>query len=90
MEIDDLEKNSEAINVVRYKFNIRERVGELMLRGGEGGVQRFFINTFIVEAARWRPPFVDEDWHAICQANFKGPRGSGVGELVPQVCGDER
>ena len=52
VEIDDLEKNSEAINVVRPKFNIRERVGELMLRGGEGGVQRFFINTFIVEAAR--------------------------------------
>ena len=39
---------------------------------------------------RRAPPLVDEDWHAVCQAIIKGRRGSGTGELVLQVRGDEQ
>ena len=35
---------------------------------------------------RWRPPLVDDDWHAVCHAIHTGVEG-GVGELVLQVCG---
>ena len=91
VKIGDLEKNSEAIKVVRPKFNkeilpgaiIRERVGDLTLRTGRAGMLRTFINTIRVEVGRWGPPVVDEDWHAVCQAICMGVEG--VGELVPHV-----
>ena len=96
VKIGDLEKNSEAIKVVRPKFNkevltgaiIRERVGDLTLRTGRAGMLGTFINTIRVEVGRWGPPVVDEGWHAVCQAICMGVEG--VGELVPHVCGDEQ
>ena len=80
VKIGDLEKISEAIKVVRPKFNqeilrgaiIRERVGDLTLRTGRAGMLRTFINTIRVEVGPWGPPVVDEDWHAVCQAICMG------------------
>ena len=54
---------------------IRERVDELTLRQGEEGMLRSFTNTYKVEAGRRRPPLVDEDWHAACQATHKFVEG---------------
>ena len=80
IKICDLVKNLEAIEEVRPKFDkesipnaaIREGVGELKRREGEEALQRFFINTAKVEADIREPPLVDEDWHAGCQAIYKG------------------
>ena len=38
--------------------------------------------------SRWGPPLVDEDWHAICQAIYKGARRTRMGDYVLQVRGD--
>ena len=59
VKIGDLEKNSEAIKVVKPKSSkeifqnaaIREGVDELTLREGEGGTLRSFINAATVGAA---------------------------------------
>ena len=29
-----------------------------------------------MEAGRWGPPPVDEDWHAVCQGTYKGVEGA--------------
>ena len=83
VKIGDMGRKAEAIIVVRPKFDkvsfpnavLREWVHELMLREGEEGMQRSFINTAKVEAGRWGPPLVDEDWHAVCQAIYKAVEG---------------
>ena len=61
---------------------------DFTLREGEEGTLRSFINTATVGASRWEPPLVDEDWHAICHAIYKGVGGSGVGKVLPQVCAE--
>ena len=38
----------------------------------EEGVLCIFIDTANVGNKRWRPPQVDEDWHAFCLAIFEG------------------
>ena len=45
------------------------------MRAHEEGVLRTFIDTTKVDAQRWRPPLVDADWHAFCQAIFQGIEG---------------
>ena len=45
------------------------------------GTQRAFINTEHVEFERWGPLLVDADWHAFCQAMFKGIEGKEWEEL---------
>ena len=42
------------------------------LRTDEVGTQRAFVNTKHIEFERWGPPLVDSDWHAFCQAIYKG------------------
>ena len=54
---------------------IREGADELTLRADEVGTQWAFINTNHIEFERWRPPLVDADWHAFCQAICKGIEG---------------
>ena len=39
------------------------------------------INIDHIEENRWRPSLVDADWHAFCQAIFKGIEGSEWEEL---------
>ena len=77
--IGDLQKNSVALPVVEPKFGedcteaaVREAVEELTLRRGEEGGLRTFIDTTNVGDNRWRPPLVDADWHAACQAIYEG------------------
>ena len=52
---------------------VREGADELTLRRGQEGTRRTFMNKR-VEDNRWGPPLLDEDWHAICAAIFKGYR----------------
>ena len=93
----ELEKNFQAIKVVRPKFNkqiipralIREGAGELALRTGDAGLLCTSINTNVV-IGRPDPPLADEDLNAICQAIYKGVRWSGVGTAALEVCGDEQ
>ena len=54
---------------------IREGAETLNLRAHEEGVLRIFIDTTKVRSKRWRPPPVEEDWHAVCQAIFQGVEG---------------
>ena len=56
----------------------REGADELTLRAEEEeeGMLRTFTDTADVGDCRWSPPFVDEDWHDICQAIFQGVEGS--------------
>ena len=48
---------------------------ELTLRAHEVGVRRTFIDTSKTDMQRWRPPLVDADWHAVCQAVYQGIEG---------------
>ena len=48
---------------------------ELTLRAEEEGMLRTFIDTTDVGDNYWKPPLVDEDWHAICQAIFQSVEG---------------
>ena len=87
--VGDLEKNMESRKVVKPKFMtdcpeavVREGADELTLRAGEEGALRTFIDPTNVGDKRWRPPLVDEDWHAICQAIDKGVEGAGMGDHV--------
>ena len=49
--------------------------GELTLRAEEAGARRNFIDTTHVEDHRWRPPQVDANSHAFCQAIHQGIEG---------------
>ena len=60
---------------------IREGADELTLRADEVGTQWVFINAEHVEFERWRPPLVDADWRAFCQAIYKGIEGEEWEEL---------
>ena len=52
------------------------RVDASTFQEGEAGASRSFNNTASVGASRWRPPLVDEDWHAMCPATCKGVEGA--------------
>ena len=51
---------------------VREGPEELILRAEEVGTQKSCFNVGLVAQERWGPPLVDGDWHAFCQAIFKG------------------
>ena len=67
VKIGDLQKNSEAIKVVKPKFS-KESVPNAMLREGVGradtsskgeeGTLRSFVDTASVEASRWQRPAI--------------------------------
>ena len=54
---------------------VKEGIDELTLGKEEEGMLRSFVDTTAVRD-RWGPHLVDEDWHAICQAIFKGVEGA--------------
>ena len=39
------------------------------------GAKKSFVNVDHIAQERWRPPLVDVDWHAFCQAIYKGVEG---------------
>ena len=59
---------------------IREGADELTLRAEEVGTLTC-INIDHVEDDRWEPLLVDADWHAFCQAIYKGIKGTEWEEL---------
>ena len=87
----DLEKNSVALQALlivepksseyRREAAVRKGAEELTLRRGEAGGLRTFIDTTNVGDNRWRQLLLDEDWHAICQAIYKGTEGEEWGKL---------
>ena len=79
VDVGHLRRGTKSIPVKKTKFSkafpeatIREGADELTLRAEEVGMQWAFINTEHIEFERWRPPLVDADWHAFCQAICKG------------------
>ena len=82
VKVGDLHQESRSKRVGRPRFAtelsgavIREGADELTLRAQEEGVLRTFIDTSNVGDQRWRPPPVDADWHAFCQAISQGVEG---------------
>ena len=79
VKIGDPQKETRSKKVVTPRFTtdfpgavLLDAAGELTLRAHEEGVFRTFIDTANVGNKRWRPPQVDEDWHAFCSAIFEG------------------
>ena len=66
-----LSKNRSSVRL-SPEATVREEADELTLRADEVGTQRAFINTEHIEFERWGPPLVHADWHAFCQAIYKG------------------
>ena len=78
VKIGDLAK-PKFTKEINQNAAVQEAVGELTLREGEEGEEgtlRSFIDTADVEASRRGPPLVDEDWHALCEASYKGVEGA--------------
>ena len=80
IKIGDLEKAQESLPVVEPKFIsdlpedvVREGADELTLR--REGMLRTLVDTTNVGDSSGGPPLVNEDWHAISQAIYKGVEG---------------
>ena len=54
---------------------VRERPDELTLRAEEVGTWKSCTNVDHIAKGRWGLPLVDADWHASCQALYKGIEG---------------
>ena len=91
VDVGDLRQGTRSQKVQKPQFSeafpeatIREGEDELPLRADEVGTERDFINTGHIEFERCRPPLVDADWHASCQAVYKGIEGKDWEELQCQ------
>ena len=88
VDVGGLRRGTRSIHVKKSQFSeafrgavIREGADELAWRAEEVGMQRAFIDTKHVELERWGPPLVDADWHAFCQAIYKGTEEKSWEEL---------
>ena len=81
VKVGGLQVGTKSSKVVKQKFTadfpgvIREGADELTLQAHEVGVRRTCIDTAYVVDHRWEPPVVDADWHAFCQAVYRGTEG---------------
>ena len=82
VDVGDLRQGTRSLKVQKPQFSesfpeaaIREGADELSLRAHEVETLRAFTNTKHIEFERWRPPLVDADWHAFCQAIYTGIGG---------------
>ena len=82
VDVGDLRRGTPSVNEKEPQFSeafpeavIIEGANELTLRSDEVGTQRAFTNAEHIEFERWRPPPVDADCHAFCQAIHKGIEG---------------
>ena len=80
--VGGLRRGTKSIQVKKPQFSeafpeavIREGADELTLRAEEVRSLRTLIGTKHIELERWGPPLVDADWHAFCQAIYKGCEG---------------
>ena len=60
----------------------RESPDELTLRAEEVGTWKSCINVNHIAKEWWGPSLVDADWHAFCQALYKGIEGEDWRELL--------
>ena len=60
---------------------LREGADDLTLRAEEINTQKACINVDHIYEKLWGPPSADADWHAFCQAIYKGVEGSEWREL---------
>ena len=58
---------------------------ELTLRGNDCGTQQLLVNTARIQANKWRPPFGQDDWAAICQALYQCGAWRDVHSTVLEV-----
>ena len=63
------------------EVHVRESPDELTLGAEEVGTRKSCINVDHIAKGRWGPPWVDADWHAFCQALYKGIEGEDWGEV---------
>ena len=82
VDVGDLRRGTRSLLVTKPQLSeafpqatIREGADELTVRADEVGTQRAFINTKHIEFKRRRPPLVDADWHACCQAIYREVEG---------------
>ena len=78
LEVGQLSECTRLFHVQRLKFKdgcaeeaIWEGLQELTPRAEEVESQKSCINVDHIVEDRWRPPLVDADWHAFCQAIHK-------------------
>ena len=83
MDVGHLSEGTRHFEVRRPKFkevcpeaSIREGPEELTPRVEEVCSQKSCINVDHTAEGRWGPPLVDADWHASCQAVYRGIEGS--------------
>ena len=88
LEVGHLTEGTRSFQVRRPKFeegypevSMRQGPEELTLRTEEVGSQKACINVDHIAEDRWGPPLADADWHAFCQAIYKGIEGSDCGKL---------
>ena len=62
-------------------MTVRESPDCFSLTAEEVGTWKSCINVDHVAKERWRPPLVDADWHAFCQALYEGIEGEDWEEL---------
>ena len=91
LDVGYLKEGTRSFVVRRPKFeegcpevSIREGPEELTLRTEEVGSPKACINVDHIVEDRCGPPLVDADWHALCQAIYKGIEGRDWGELCEQ------
>ena len=82
LDVGHLNEGMRRFEVRRPKFeegcpeaSFREGPEELTLRTEEVGSQKSCINVDYTAEDRCGPPSVDADWHAFCQAIYKGIKG---------------
>ena len=60
---------------------VRENPDELTLKPEEVVTSKAFKDVKHIEPERWGPPLVDADWHAFCQALYKGIEGENRDDM---------
>ena len=65
----------------QVRGSIREDPEKLTLRTEEVRSEKSCINVDHIAQDRWRTPLADADWHAFCQAIYKGIEGRDWEEL---------
>ena len=78
LDVGHLRKGPRPFKVQRPNFSedyLREGLGDLTLRAEEVDTLKACVNVDHIEENKWRPPLVDADWHAFCQAICKGIEG---------------
>ena len=79
VDVGDLRRGTKSVKVKKPQF--RGGHPEKELTSQRCGLTRAFINTEHIEFEWWGPPLVDADWHAFCQAIYKGIEGEEWEEL---------